>query len=329
MSNPNTLSNTTTTRERIEARVNPANTAALTIGAGGAMQFANMTDIMEFAKLMSVSTVAVPKHLRENPGACLAVVIQASEWQMSPYAVANKSYSVNDRLAYEAQLVAAVILRRAPIKSRFRVEYSGEGDKRRCKVSVTTHEDEVVFYESPPFGLITPKNSPLWKADPDQQLYYFSARSLCRRHFPDVLLGVYTMDELQDAPQEPRTVTGRVVTENPMARIQHAEPAITEDDEPHGVTELTVDPTPQPSGEEPLQSPAEVSEDTERQVLIDEIRDTLVENDSTVVKFAPLCRSAGLLGERVKLQEAPINSLRTIHANRLPILNGEYQKGEA
>ena len=53
---------------------------------------------MTFAKLMALSHVAIPKHLRGNPGACLAVTIQAIEWRLSPYAVANKSYSVNDRL---------------------------------------------------------------------------------------------------------------------------------------------------------------------------------------------------------------------------------------
>jgi len=193
--NTRPLTNTATASEKIEARINPANTAALTVGAGGAMNFSNMTDMMEFAKLMSISQVAVPKHLRDNPGACLAVLIQASEWQMSPYSVANKSYSVNDRLAYEAQLVAAVILRRAPIKGRIRYHYEGEAAKRVCTVTCTAIYDEEITHTSPAFGDINPKNSPLWKSDPDQQLFYFASRSMCRRHFPDVLLGIYTEDE--------------------------------------------------------------------------------------------------------------------------------------
>ena len=43
-----------------------------------------------------------------------------------------------------------------------------------------------VDYESPEIGKIPTKNSPLWKSDPAQQLFYFAARSLARRHFPDV-----------------------------------------------------------------------------------------------------------------------------------------------
>jgi hypothetical protein len=323
------LSNTSAARDRIEGKISTANTAALSVGAGGAMNFQNMTDIMEFAKLMSISQVAVPKHLRENPGACLAIVIQASEWQMSPYAVANKSYSVNDRMAYEAQLVSAVILRRAPIKSRFRYDYTGEGDARRCTVSVTTTDDEVVTHTSPPFGLIQPKNSPLWKTDSDQQLGYHTVRAMCRRHFPDVLLGVYTMDELQDAPQE-RQATGRVVTEtaarieNPYREEQFADlpDPVAKEPEPQADEP---EPEPQPTGEAPPESPVEVSDETERKALVGEIKAALKSTEcGTFALFAPKCREAGLLAPGVQLAAAPIESLREILDNVADIAAGQY-----
>lgn len=322
------LSNTTSARERIESRVDPAKSGAITVGAGGAMQLGNMGEIMEFAKLMSCSGVAVPKHLRENPGACLAVVIQASEWQMSPYSVANKSYSVNDRLAYEAQLVAAVILRRAPIKGRIKYAYEGDGEKRVCTVTVTCTDGEVVEHRSPMFGNITPKNSPLWKADADQQLGYHTVRSMCRRHFPDVLLGVYTMDELQDTPQAPRTATGRVVSDNPIPRV---ETRTTFDDlqEPAAIAPIDFpgepEPAPEPSLEPVRESPLEVSPETERESLVAVIREFLLEQDIKMTVFAPACRKAGLLGAGVQLIDLPADALRVIAENRLAILEGTYK----
>lgn len=194
---------------RVAERVNQDAMGAIAVSShDGGVQFRDASQMMEFAKVMAVGQIAVPKHLRGQPGACLAVVVQAVEWRMSPFAVANKSYSVNDRLAYESQLVQAVVLQRAPIKGRFKVEYTGEGEQRVCKVSATLADGAgTVDYTSPPFGKITPKNSPLWKSDPDQQQFYFSARSLCRRHFPDVLLGVYAEDELERGPDRARDVT--------------------------------------------------------------------------------------------------------------------------
>lgn len=187
----------------IESRIDrqTASTLAVTSDAGG-LRFETMVQVMEFAKMMAVADIAVPPHLRGNPGACLAIALQAVEWKFSPFAVANKSYSVSSRLAYESQLVQAVILQRAPIKGRFQVEYLGDGGKRKCRITAELMVGGTVDYLSPEFDRITPKNSPLWKSDPDQQMFYYSGRALCRRHFPDVLLGVYAKDELDDQPKD-------------------------------------------------------------------------------------------------------------------------------
>ena len=190
-----------TIEEKIAAKIDQSSVKDIAVSAPkGGLSFDNASQAMDFARMMAISSVAVPKHLRGNPGACLAVVIQAIEWRLSPYAVANKSYSVNDRLAFESQLVQAVILQRAPIEGRLKVEYQGEGEQRVCRVWATLQNGDVVDYTSPPRGRITPQNSPLWKTDPDQQQFYYSARALCRRHFPDVLLGIYARDELDDQP---------------------------------------------------------------------------------------------------------------------------------
>lgn len=194
------MSNETTISERIAARIDTAKTDLIGFDKTGSLAFSSASDIMEFAKMMAISGQAIPKHLRDNPGGCLAITIQAKEWAMSPFAVANKSYCVNDRIAYESQMVAAVILRRAPIRGRFRITYEGAGDTRKCTVSVTTIDGEEVEYTTPEFSKIPVKNSPLWKSDPDQQLSYYAQRSLCRRHFPDVIMGVYTQDEMTEAP---------------------------------------------------------------------------------------------------------------------------------
>lgn len=189
--------------QQIETRISREKTAEIAT-LGGSITFANVDQVMEFAKVMALGGVAIPKHLRGSAGTCLAVCMQALEWRMSPFSVANKSYSVNDRLAYEAQLVAAVVLQRAPIIGRIKYEYLGEGATRQCKASAKLRDSdggETVEYTTPMVKDIKVKNSPLWQSDPDQQLSYFAARSMCRRHFPDVLLGVYADDEIPQSDE--------------------------------------------------------------------------------------------------------------------------------
>lgn len=198
--------------EQIENRIDKTVAGAVAVSdAVGGVMFKDMMQVMEFAKMMAVSGTAVPRHLRTNPGASLAVCVQALEWHMSPFSVANKSYEVNDRIAYEAQLIMAVINARAPLQKRLRYNYTGEGSELRCTVSGQLKgETEPLEYQSPAIKDIRPQNSPLWKTDPRQQLGYYSGRNWARRFCPEVILGIYAEDELRDSeigPDHARDIT--------------------------------------------------------------------------------------------------------------------------
>lgn len=172
----------------------------------GGVLFRNMAEVMEFAKMLSVAKTGVPPHMRNSPGTCLVITVQALEWRMSPIAVANKSYEVNGRVAYESQLIHAVVLSRAPLVNRPREKFEGEGTDMTCTITAYLKgEEEPFVYTSPPIKDIKVQNSPLWKTDPSQQLFYYSTRAWARRHVPDVLLGIYAVDELPDyKPGDPR-----------------------------------------------------------------------------------------------------------------------------
>jgi hypothetical protein len=201
----------------IEKRVDRVIAGAVVVSNEiGGVKFASMVEVMEFAKLMAVSGAAVPAHLRANPGACLGIVVQALEWRMSPFAVANKSYIANDRTAYESQLIHAIVEARAPLRGRLRYKIVGEGDERRCEVSgLFRGETEPHVYLSETLAKLrdargrndrgTVKGSPLWEAQPEVQLFYSASRTWARMYCPDVILGIYAVDELPD--NEPVDVT--------------------------------------------------------------------------------------------------------------------------
>jgi hypothetical protein len=155
--------------------------------------------MVEFAQLMSRGGPMIGKPFRESVGACLGILTQAMRWGMDPYSCSQKAYLVNDVIGYEAQLIHAVILKNAPLSKRPRPVYSGSGDTRTCRIIFhVIGEDEPFEYESPPKADIKPQNSPLWKTDPDQQLFYYSVRAGSRRHFPDIIMGIYTPEELRE-----------------------------------------------------------------------------------------------------------------------------------
>lgn len=236
------------TAEMIEAKIDRDRAGSLKISAAdGGVSFASMVEVMEFSKLMAIGGVALPAFLRSNVGACLAVCIQAIEWRMSPYAVANKSYSVNDRLCFESQLIHAVIEQRAPITGRLRHKFTGEGATRRCVVWASVRgESEPLEYTSPPFEQITPKNSPLWKSKPDLQLFYNASRDWARMYFPDVILGVYSDDEI-DAVGRPATVARVARTLDDLASARIAADGEQEEPEAEPKAEAKPNDAPSPS----------------------------------------------------------------------------------
>ncbi|WP_081862608.1 RecT family recombinase [Chromobacterium haemolyticum] len=175
--------------------------------------------MMRVAEIMASGKATVPQHLRNNPGDCLAVVMQAMQWRMNPFAVAQKTHLVNGTLGYEAQLVNAVVSSSPLLHTR--ISYSWGGDWSKCSgkndksslltatVSATIRgetEPRVLTISMAQAGV---RNSPNWEHDPKQQLAYLCTKRWARLHAPDVLLGVYTPDELDQGTPAERDITPR------------------------------------------------------------------------------------------------------------------------
>ena len=204
---------TQTREQKIEERIdtNFAREIAISSRSGGGSSFAptTMGEAMEFAKIMSVAGPMVGKSFRGNPGACLGISMQAWRWGMDPFAVSQKAYTTgngdNGIIGYEAQLVSAVINTCAPIEGRPSFAYEGDGDNLVCTVTVKLRDDpEPKTLVSPPFGQITPKNSPLWKSNPRQQLAYHTIRNWARLYVPEIIMGVYDTDEAEEIARAER-----------------------------------------------------------------------------------------------------------------------------
>ncbi|WP_417615367.1 recombinase RecT [Parasphingorhabdus sp.] len=186
---------------------------------GNRAQFlpANMAEAMELGKLMAAGNF-VPGHLRGKPGDCLAIIMQASRWGMDPFAVANKTYFVNDRMAYEAQLVAAVVNSSGLLNGRLSPRWEGQGNDLVCTVSCKIKGDDEVKTRRVEIKNISVRNSPLWKQDPEQQLGYYAIRAWARLHTPEVLLGVYTKEEIEE-------IDGGTVKNQPLTKAMLEEQA--------------------------------------------------------------------------------------------------------
>ncbi len=217
-----------------ELRVISTDTAALVLDP------ASIDSMYRLAEIMAKGRSTIPDHFKGNPGDCMAIVMQAVQWRMNPFAVAQKTHLVNGVLGYEAQLVNAVVQSSGITKDRFHYKSYGDWTKIIGKTKVISvpakgekkaYEFRVPDYsmadedglginvwatlkgESEPrildllLSQASVRNSPLWASDPKQQLAYLAVKRWTRLYAPDVILGVYTKDELEESQPKERDIT--------------------------------------------------------------------------------------------------------------------------
>lgn len=194
----------------------------------------SLDKMMRLADVMATGRATLPKHFNGNSADCLAVVMQAMQWKMNPFAVAQKTHLVNGVLGYEAQLVNAVITTCAPVVDRLHYEWYGDWDRVIGKFVIKTGDKGE--YRQPGWKLADEeglgvkvwatfrgedeprvlelllaqartRNSTLWADDPRQQLAYLATKRWSRLYCPDVILGVYSPDELEESSPRFRDVS--------------------------------------------------------------------------------------------------------------------------
>ncbi|MFJ3266085.1 RecT family recombinase [Serratia liquefaciens] len=224
-----------------------------------------LTAINNFAQVMASGVSTIPKHLQGNPADCMAIAMQAAQWQMNPFAVAQKTFTVGGVLGYEAQLVNAVISTRGPLVDRINYDWFGpwekvigkfdirKSDKGEYRVPGWKMADEegigihvwaTLKGEMEPRKLTIllaqarTRNSTLWADDPRQQLAYLAVKRWARLYCPEVILGVYTIDELEqrsereiNPQQQPTRVSVSQLADGPASEsTQRAAPPVAADD---------------------------------------------------------------------------------------------------
>lgn len=199
--------------------INRASSPAMT--AGNAMVPQSFSEAVALAGWMARSKM-VPKHFHGKPEECLVIIEQAMRWEMSPYAVIQCASMVHERPMYEGKLVGAVVNARGPLyglSGRLHYDYSGEGAARKIVawglLDGRREEVEVEWSKAK-------TSNEHWTKQPDQQLAYHAARVWARRHMPELMLGVYSPEEMENG-KAPDSFTGTTIEAEP----DHGQPRAT------------------------------------------------------------------------------------------------------
>lgn len=194
---------------------------------------------LRMSDCLSKSTV-VPKDYQGNTGNCMIAIEMAARINTSPMMVMQNLYVVNGRPAWSAQWIIAMINSSHRYKTELQFEFGHEQADGGLSC-IAWAEDwnghkvcgpKITMNMANSEGWVN-KNGSKWKTMPDVMIQYRAASFFGRMNCPDMIMGIYSQDEVIDGmddassnyaltvdPETGEVVETEVVEDKPITQEQ-------------------------------------------------------------------------------------------------------------
>ncbi len=174
-------------------------------------EFALLLDSARFnqawrvAKLFAASEM-VPKHFQGKPESVFVVLHMALRLQVDPMMLMQNTYMVHGRPGMEAKLKIGLANSRGPFTGPIQYRLEGEGKDKRCTAYATHAKTGEVCEMTVDWKMVeaegwSKKEGSKWLTLPDLMFRYRAASFLISLYCPEVVLGLPSVEELEDIPQ--------------------------------------------------------------------------------------------------------------------------------
>ncbi len=248
------------------ARKDPDDSRAMTVVHDDG-PFASYLDTGRFMQIQRVAMVfadcdVIPTNFQKNVGSCFVITQLAIRLGVDPFMLFQSMMVIHGKPGMEARLCIALANERGPFTGPIQYEFSGtKGQDDWTCTAIAKHKETGEVYKLPinwatvkAEGWLD-KSGSKWKTMPEQMFRYRSASWLIRAYCPEVVLGIHTIDELEDAAPAINYVKTEIVAdESAMSTLSPDEKKIQDnlanarasgllDDEP---ADPVVEPKPEP-----------------------------------------------------------------------------------
>lgn len=175
----------------------------------------NFIMAMQMAKALAESTI-VPQTYQKNPSNCLIAIEQAQRLDMSPMMVMQNLYTIQGRPSWASKFLIAMINASGKYDMELQFDEKKDKDGKPYSCTAWTTKDgrrvegiEVNMQIAKDEGWLG-KNGSKWKTMPQLMLRYRAASFFSSLNCPELTLGIYTKEELQDGDFKECTVENLV-----------------------------------------------------------------------------------------------------------------------
>src|SRR5690606_17996316 len=178
--------------------------------------------IKSHAKIIAASGL-VPDHFAKNPQAIYTAIDMARALKEEPVTFMQNVYFIGGRAGMYAQYMLSRLRRSGAIRGTVRYRVEGKGDSLAVTCSAVDAETgEEIFGPTVSMSMANAEGwtkNPKYRSMPEVMLRKRAVTFLVREHYPDVLMGFSTVEELEDMAHGSRTVRATVVEDDAIADL--------------------------------------------------------------------------------------------------------------
>ncbi len=175
----------------------PTNTAPVSLSATGANLIRESAAVMETAHQLATAvagTQMIPKHFQGKPDECAAAMLYGASLGLDPMQSVRQIYVVHGQAALYARAMSALVL-----GAGHRVWTVESGDQSVTVAGSRAGSEHVetstwTYDRAHKAGYTS---NAKYKTDPQAMLYSKALSEVCRKIAPDVLSGVFSVEEMQ------------------------------------------------------------------------------------------------------------------------------------
>lgn len=166
----------------------------------------NFENGQRVANMLANSTM-IPQDYRGNLPNCMLALEIASRAKMSPFMVMQNLDIIHGKPSWSSKFIIAMI-NGCGLYTRLRFKVEGEGNNMSCYATCKEIEtDEVLVGTKITMQMAhaekwTTKTGSKWKTMPEMMIKYRAAAFFAREHCPELLMGLYTVDENETMPSK-------------------------------------------------------------------------------------------------------------------------------
>jgi hypothetical protein len=186
----------------------PAQTMALVSTAHGPLAF--LTDTAAFNHLWRIATAyakssIVPQHLRGHQEDCFILCQMAIRMDVDPFMLMQQCYVVHGKPGFSGQFCIARLNSSGKIRGTVKTEFAGVGDDYGCTAwAIDRETGEKITGPKITLRIVKAegwmaKDGSKWKTMPEMMYIYRAAAWFIRANYPEVLMGMATVEELHDS----------------------------------------------------------------------------------------------------------------------------------